>query len=54
MPSPHCQFPHFFQPGGGFPHPDQFLDLTLFMVIPLEGVVDNYILIWEDWAVLLV
>ena len=29
MPLPYCQFPHLFQPGGGFPHLDQFLDLTL-------------------------
>ena len=24
-----AKFPHLFQPGGGFPHLDQILDLTL-------------------------
>ena len=24
-----AKFPHLFQPGGGFPHFDQILDLTL-------------------------
>ena len=26
-----AKFPHLFQPGGGFPHLDQILDLTLFV-----------------------
>ena len=27
-----AKFPHLFQPGGGFPHLDQILDLTLVTV----------------------
>ena len=28
-----AKFPHLFQPGGGFPHFDQILDLTLHIYI---------------------
>ena len=41
-----AKFPHLFQPGGGFPHLDQILDLTL----GLHVSTDQYI--FTFWKIL--